>query len=104
MNKGQVSTQNPPGGGTIGKGSTVALTVSTGLPQVTVPTVVGQSVTDAVAALAQLGLNPKIVRIFSTEQPDTVTAQQPAAGDRVTKGNIIHINVSRAPSPFRCPT
>jgi len=103
VNKGQVSAQNPPGGGTIGKGSTVVLTVSTGLPQVTVPTVVGQSVTDAVAALAQLGLNPKITRIFSSEQPDVVTAQQPAAGDRVTKSTVIHINVSKGAKPVPVP-
>ena len=34
--------------------------------------------TAAVTALAQLGLNPKITRIYSGAQPDTVTAQQPA--------------------------
>ena len=71
----------------------------------TVPTVVGQSVTDAVAALAQLGLNPKITRIFSSEQPDIVTAQQPAAGDRVVQEHRSSASTSRrAPSRFRCPT
>ena len=76
--KGQVSEQNPGGGSKVGKGSTVTLTVSTGFPKVQVPNVVSQDVTAAVTALARLGLNPKITRIYSGEQPDTVTAQQPA--------------------------
>jgi eukaryotic-like serine/threonine-protein kinase len=103
VHSGQVASQNPPAGGTLGKGSTVTLVVSTGLPQVTVPTVVGQSVTDAVAALAHLGLTPKINRIFSGEPPDTVTAQQPAAGDRVTTNTVIHINVSKGAKPVQVP-
>src|SRR5205823_4797313 len=68
-----------------------------------VPNVVGQNVTDAVAALAAQGLNPKIRRIFSSEQTDTVTAQQPAAGDRVPKGESVHINVSRGAKPVQVP-
>ncbi|MFL5755818.1 MAG: PASTA domain-containing protein, partial [Chloroflexota bacterium] len=101
--KGQVSEQNPGGGSKVGKGSTVTLKVSTGLPQVQVPNVVGQDVTAAVASLARLGLNPKITRIYSGEQPDTVTAQQPHAGDRVVKGTTVHINVSRGAKPVAVP-
>jgi serine/threonine-protein kinase len=100
---GQVSDENPGGGSKVARGSTVTLTVSTGVPQVQVPNVVGQSVTDAVAALAQQGLDPKIVRIFSTAQQDTVTAQQPAAGDRVPKGESVRINVSRGLKPVQIP-
>ena len=85
--KGQVSIENPAGGSKVAKGSTVTLTVSTGMPQVQVPSVIGQDVNQAVAALAQLGLDPNIVRIFSTAQADTVTAQQPHAGDRVAEGD-----------------
>jgi serine/threonine-protein kinase len=100
---GQVSDENPGGGSKVGKGSTVTLTVSSGLAKVTVPNVVGQDVNQAVAALAQLGLDPKINRIFSGSQPDTVTAQQPHAGDRVTKGDTVHINVSRGAKPIQVP-
>jgi len=101
--KGQVSDQNPGGGSKVGKGSTVTLTVSTGFPKVQVPNVVNQDVTAAVTALARLGLNPKITRIYSGAQPDTVTAQQPAAGDRVIKGTTVHINVSRGAKPIPVP-
>jgi serine/threonine-protein kinase len=101
--KGQVSDQNPGGGSKVGKGSTVTLTVSTGFPKVQVPNVVGQDVTAAVTALAQRGLNPKITRIYSSSQPDTVTAQQPHAGDQVIKGTTVHINVSRGAKPVPVP-
>ena len=62
MPAGQVSEENPAGGSKVGKGSTVTLTVSTGIPQVQVPSVIGQDVNQAVASLAQLGLDPNIVR------------------------------------------
>ncbi|HVC88047.1 MAG TPA: Stk1 family PASTA domain-containing Ser/Thr kinase [Gaiellaceae bacterium] len=101
--KGQVSGENPGGGTKVGRGSPITLTVSTGKPKVQVPNVVGQDTTSAVAALAQLGLQPKIARIFSGNQPDTVTAQQPAAGDKVDKGTTVHINVSRGPKPVPVP-
>ena len=101
--RGQISTQDPGGGAKIGKGSTVTLTVSTGKPRVQVPDVRGRSVTDAVAALAQLGLNPKITRVFSSQQPDVVTGQNPAPGDHVIKGTDIRINVSRGAKPVPVP-
>jgi eukaryotic-like serine/threonine-protein kinase len=101
--KGQVATENPGGGAKVGKGSTITLTVSTGKPKVQVPNVVGQDVTSAVTALAQLGLNPQIMHIFSSQPPDTVTAQQPHSGDHVIKGSTIHINVSRGAKPVPVP-
>jgi serine/threonine-protein kinase len=101
--KGQVSGENPGGGSKVGKGSTILLTVSAGKPQVLVPNVVGLDATSAVATLAQLGLNPKITRIYSGAQQDTVTAQQPHSGDKVDKGTVIHINVSRGAKPVNVP-
>jgi serine/threonine-protein kinase len=100
---GQVSDEEPPGGTKIGKGSTVTLTVSTGKPKVQVPNVVGQDVSSALTTLAAAGLQPKIRRIYSGEQPDTITAQQPHAGDSVVKGTTVHINVSRGAKPVPVP-
>ena len=101
--KGQVSEQNPGGGARVGKGSTITLTVSTGKPKVTVPDVRNRSVTDAVTALAQAGLNPHVVRIYSPAQPDTVTGQFPSPGDMVIKGTSVRINVSRGAKPVPVP-
>jgi serine/threonine-protein kinase len=100
---GQVSEQDPPGGTKWNKGSTVTLTVSTGKPKVKVPNVVGQDVAAALTSLAGAGLQPHIVRIFSSAQPDTVTAQQPHAGDSVVKGTSVRINVSRGAKPVPVP-
>jgi beta-lactam-binding protein with PASTA domain len=77
--------------------------VSTGKPQVLVPDVKGRNVTDAVTALAQLGLNPKIVRIYSTAQPDTVTGQFPPPNSKVDKGTDVRINVSRGAKDIPVP-
>jgi serine/threonine-protein kinase len=101
--RGQISGQDPGGGAKIVKGSTVTLTVSTGLPRVQVPEVRGLSVTDAVTALAKLGLNPQITRVFSGEQPDTVTGQNPAPGDHIVTGSNVRINVSRGAKPVAVP-
>jgi len=100
---GAVSAEDPPSGTKIGKGSTVTLTVSTGKPKVQVPNVVGQDITAALTSLAGEGLQPKIRRIYSDSQPDTVTAQQPHAGDSVIKGTVVHINVSRGAKPVPIP-
>jgi serine/threonine-protein kinase len=100
---GQVADQNPAGGAKINKTSTVTLIVSTGIAQVAVPGVVGLDLTSAVQALAQKGFNSKIRRIYSSQQQDTVTAQLPAAGDRVDKGSIVTINVSRGAKPIVIP-
>jgi serine/threonine-protein kinase len=100
---GQVAKEDPPGGTKIGKGSTVTLTVSTGKPKVKVPNVVGQDVASALTSLAGAGLQPHIVRIYSSEQPDTVTAQQPHAGDSVVQGTSVRINVSRGAKPVPVP-
>ena len=49
------------------------------------------------------GLQSKIRQVYSNEQPDTVTAQQPHAGDSVIKGTVVHINVSRGAKPVPVP-
>jgi serine/threonine-protein kinase len=100
---GQISDQDPQGGTKWNKGSTVTLTVSTGKPKVKVPNVVGQDVASALTALASAGLQPHIARIYSSAQPDTVTAQQPHAGDSVVKGTNVRINVSRGAKPVPVP-
>ncbi|MFL5927751.1 MAG: Stk1 family PASTA domain-containing Ser/Thr kinase [Gaiellaceae bacterium] len=100
---GQVISENPGGGSKVGKGSTVTLQVSTGKPKVTVPDVRGQPVTDAIAALAGIGLDPHIVHIYSPQPADTVTGQFPSPGDRVVKGSSVRINVSRGAKPVSVP-
>jgi serine/threonine-protein kinase len=100
---GDVARQSPEAGDRIPKDSTVTLWISTGKPRVTVPDLKGHPLTDAISQLADSGLSPKIRYIHSDAPEDTVTAQSPAAGDRVIKGSKVTINVSKGPRPIQVP-
>ena len=83
---GQVSNEDPPSGTKIGKGSTVTLTVSTGKPKVQVPNVVGPGLDVGADRARRRGPAIEDPPHLLGQQPDTVTAQQPHAGDSVIKG------------------
>jgi hypothetical protein len=83
------------------QGSTVTLTVSTGHGPGAERRRPGRQ--QAVATLAQLGLDPNIDAPVLTAQSDTVTAQQPHAGDRVPKGTAIGSTLARRETR-RCRT
>jgi serine/threonine-protein kinase len=103
VNPGQVYDQDPQDGVQVKKDSPVTIFVSRGKEKFAVPDVVNQDVTSAVQMLAAAGMQVKITRIYSGSQPDTVTAQQPHAGDKVIKGTVVHINVSRGAKPIAVP-
>jgi beta-lactam-binding protein with PASTA domain/predicted Ser/Thr protein kinase len=103
VERGVVISQSPNAGFKAAKNSTVDIDVSTGLPQVEVPSVVGKSRDDAVATLTNAGLQPKVFQIHSSRPPDTVTAQDPKAGTEVLKGSRVRINVSTGPRPVSVP-
>ena len=102
---GQVSGQNPGGGSKVGKGSTVTLTVSSGKPQVDRPERRRPGRHERrCASLAQLGLNPKITRIYSGAQHGHRHGAA-AAGRRPwsSRATVVHINVSRGAKPVTVP-
>jgi beta-lactam-binding protein with PASTA domain len=76
------------------KGEAVLLTVSKGQKAVTVPDVVGQTVTDATSTLTARALKPRIVRVPSVEPPGQVVAQHPTAGAEARSGVAVRLNVS----------
>jgi beta-lactam-binding protein with PASTA domain len=87
----------------IAKNSTVDIHVSRGPPPVTVPNVIGKSRDDAVAALTDAGLNPKVFTVHSNKTPNSVTGQDPPGGTKVVKGARVRINVSSGPQPVSVP-
>jgi serine/threonine-protein kinase len=101
--EGKVFRQDPPGGVRLDKGSNVAIYVSTGLPKVEVPDVKGKSRDDAVSTLSSLGLEVKVMDVFSRKDPNTVIAQDPVGGITVDKGSTVHINVSKGLQPLTVP-
>jgi serine/threonine-protein kinase len=88
---GEVMAVTPgPGDGPIGFGSKVTITVSAGVPLVTVPDVVGMKEDEATAALQAAGLTVDSTKFFGNK----VRQQQPAAGEIVEQGTGVKILVA----------
>ena len=100
---GQVFEQSPDGGVRMDKGEIVDLKVSTGPPRVEVPSLVGKSRDDAIALLTQANLTPKPREVFSKEEPGTVIAQHPVAGEMVLEGSNVQFNISKGVQPLTVP-
>ena len=103
VREGDVFDQSPDGGVRIDKGGVVDISVSTGPPQVEVPNVKGRSRDDAIAILAEAGLQPKVREVFNTAEPGTVIAQAPVGGEMVAQGTVVQINVSKGLEPLEVP-
>ena len=101
--EGTVFAQNPTEGTRVDKQTVVLIDVSSGKPEVTIPSVVGQTVEDAVAELTQAGLDAQVVEVNSEKDVGTVTAQSPGAGVTVVEGTQVRINVSKGPKPVTVP-
>src|SRR3954471_3464117 len=92
VSTGQVMAVTPgPGDGAQRYGSKVIITVSEGLPQVTVPDVTGMSEKDATAKLESVGLK---VASTSFIAGDRVFQQSPKAGEVVDLGSTVRILIS----------
>jgi eukaryotic-like serine/threonine-protein kinase len=101
--EGTVFAQSPTEGTRVDNQTVVRIDVSSGKPEVTIPSVVGQSVEDAVAELTRAGLDAQVVEVNSDRDQGTVTAQSPNAGTVVVQGTRVRINVSKGPRPVSVP-
>ena len=103
--QGYVIDQDPEAGKRISKDTdVVTLHVSTGPPTTEVPDVRGRSRDDAVGALTDAKLKPKVVEVNSDKPENTVIAQDPKPGDVVEEGTTVRINVSVGPKPIGVPS
>jgi serine/threonine-protein kinase len=100
---GVVFKQVPDAGKRQAKGSPVTIWVSTGVPKVAVPTLVGQQSTDAVSALNAAHLKPDVHDVPSAKPTGEVTAQDPPPGTKEPEGTPVRINVSKGPTPVSVP-
>jgi serine/threonine-protein kinase len=98
-----VFAQSRPPGERTEKGNLVVISVSSGKPKVSVPSVVGKQSTDAAAALAEKGLKANVHYVHSEKDSGIVTGQFPKAGSRLLKGESVRINVSQGPKPVGVP-
>ena len=104
VEEGFVFAQTPTEGTRVDKDTTVVVDVSSGKPQVSIPSVVGESATDAVQKLTQSGLDAQVANVHSDKPEGTVVAQNPAAGLIVVEGTQVRINVSSGPKPITVPS
>ena len=98
----QVIHQDPAPGTRVAKGKPVALQVSNGPPQVSVPTVVGETTQQAVSELEGAGFHvvQQPVSVDSADQNDIVQSQNPDGGTSATKGSQVTIEVGQfSPGP-----
>jgi serine/threonine-protein kinase len=103
VEEGLVFGQNPNPGTRVEKDAVVVIDVSTGKPQVTIPSVVGENQTDAVKELTAANLDARVVEVSSDEEEGTVTGQFPRAGVVVVAGSQVRINVSSGPKQIAVP-
>ena len=96
---GRVISTDPAGGAPAKKGATVTITVSTGVEQVTVPNVVGQTETNATNTLQGRGFEVDTsTKTVSAGDPNVgrVISQDPASGGKADKGATVKIVVGVA--------
>jgi len=90
-----VISQTPAGGTLVNRQSTVVLTVSNGPTQIKVPSLVGDSVSQAANTLAADHLSVGTVTSQDSNEPaNTVLQQSPASGTVVAPNSAVDLIVS----------
>jgi len=97
---------DPPAGSQARKGAAITLVVSSGLPVVQVPDVVGYTVADAMRLLSNAKLKSKILAArYDDKAPvDSVLEEQPPANANAHEGDTISLIASKGPAPITVPS
>jgi serine/threonine-protein kinase len=102
--KNHVIRSSPTGGVQLDIGSTVTIVVSTGPPEVDVPSVVGQKIDDARSTLQDAGFHVTVTQQPSADHdPGTVLSQSPSAGGEADKGSAVQLTVAKQPDEVSVP-
>jgi eukaryotic-like serine/threonine-protein kinase len=101
--KGQVSATDPPAGKSVPKGSTIRVNVWSGPAPATVPSVVGDTLSDAITALRNAGFNPNPTYVKSDAPQNQVIHQNPNPGTSEPKGTSVDLTVSSGPPQVSVP-
>ncbi|CAB4660775.1 unannotated protein [freshwater metagenome] len=100
----QVFEQTPKGNTNADKGSTVEITVSTGIGDATVPDVVGRTQAAAESLLKTNNFIPEVKEAASdTVAKGTVISQSPSANAKATKNSVVTITVSTGAGDVSIP-
>ncbi len=103
---GAVLSQSPQAGSSVGTGSKVNLTVAKASNEVVVPKLLGQTVTQASAALGGAGFTPSVVQVPVSEpsKVNVVLKQSPTAGKTARKGSTVTLTVGVLETTPTTPT
>jgi eukaryotic-like serine/threonine-protein kinase len=100
---GHVFNQDPQPGHDVTKGGTVTIWVSTGKPKVAVPPVAGETWEKARADLKAQGFNPVEHIVPGGKTKDVVSGTDPGAGQKVSQGSTVKVNVTAGPAIKQVP-
>ncbi|MET8307638.1 Stk1 family PASTA domain-containing Ser/Thr kinase [Micromonospora sp. NPDC005173] len=100
---GVVVDSSPKVGAEVKPGAKITLILSRGRAPVSVPNLVGKSLTEARTTLAQLNLVPVETYKDSDKPKDEILGQSPADGAGVEKGTQVKLEVSKGPPAVVVP-
>ena len=101
--RGIVLDQAPDAGDELEEGKTVLLTVSQGPARETVPDVVGETESEAVAALTASSFEANVTKAFSDKEAGVVVSQEPKGGSNLKEGSTVALTVSKGSKPVIVP-
>ena len=95
--KDKVIEQDPNGDQYVDPGESVHLTISSGLPMVEVPFIVGSTQAEARNQLRTAKLDPQFVSKESDLPQGQVLSTDPPAGEPVAQGSVVTVTISKGP-------
>lgn len=101
--RGVVLEQTPEPGTKLDEGGNVRLVVSSGPARETVPDIVGETESEAVAALTAAKFQADVTKVFSEQQAGVVVSQEPESGSNLKEGSTVALTVSKGSRPVRIP-
>lgn len=103
---GTVLSQDPAAGTPARHGTPVAIVVSKGPQPIPVPSVVGKSADDAVAAVKAAGLTAEVdpEKVFDRKIPAGAVVSQSPANGTLTRGGTVTLTVSNGPRMVAVPS
>lgn len=103
---GTVLSQDPAAGTPARHGTPVAIVVSKGPQPIPVPSVVGKSADDAVAAVKAAGLTAEVdpEKVFDRKIPAGAVVSQSPANGTLTRGGTVTLTVSKGPRMVAVPS
>ena len=101
--RGIVLGQSPDPGSKLDEGDTVRLAVSNGSPSETVPDVVGETESEAIAHLTAAGFKATVTKAFSDKRAGLVLSQEPKSGASLKEGSSVALTASKGAKAVTVP-